>query len=111
MTKNEQDEFLKLIKQGSLEAIKSKEGQDAIRKAALEALKSKEADEILFDYFLRAFREVVLPGLDNLQEDVDMIKEDISGMIIDLNYFKEKESRTEKYVQDLREKVFRRKTT
>ena len=34
MTKSEQQEFLKLIKQGSLEA-----------------LKSKEAEEILSDYF------------------------------------------------------------
>jgi hypothetical protein len=107
MTKDERID----LKSTLIEALNSKEGQEAIKKAALDALKSKEADEILFDYFLKAFKEVVLPGLDKLQEDVNMLKEDISDMAIDLKYFKEKETRTEKYVQDLREKVFRRRAT
>lgn len=106
MTKDERNDLKKAL----IEALNSKEGQNAIKKGALDALKSKEADEILFDYFIRAFREVILPGLDNMQEDINVLKEDISGMAIDLKYFKEKEARTEKYVQDLREKVFRRRT-
>lgn len=76
MTTKDQQEFKKLIKEGTLEALSSKNGQDAvvlalkskgaqeaIKKGSLAALKSEEGKEILIDNFVEGFHEAVVPIL------------------------------------------------
>lgn len=89
MTTKDQQTFKKLIKEGTLEALSSKDGQDAavnvlrskggqdaivdamnstdgqeaIKRGSLSALKSEEGKEILIDNFVEGFHEVVVPIL------------------------------------------------
>jgi len=55
-------------------ALGSKSGQNAIKKASLKAFKSEEGKEIFGDYFRDAFHEVVVPILedhDNRLKDLE----------------------------------------
>ncbi len=108
MTKDEKLEFLKLVKQGVIEALKSAEAQLIIKKVTLEALKSKEGEEILSDYFDKAFKEVVVPPLEKMFDDVEIIKEDVGDLKMDVNYLKESAAKRDKFVYDMREKMLRR---
>lgn len=91
MTTKDQQEFKKLIKEGTVEALRSidgqsaivdalrsprgqdaivnamdsKNGQESIKQGTLSALKSNEGKEILIDNFVEGFHEVVVPSLDD----------------------------------------------
>ena len=89
MTKSEQQEFLKLIKQGSLEA-----------------LKSKEAEEILSDYFDKSFKDVVVPTLEKMYDDMEIITEDNGILRMDVNYLKESAVKRDRFFDNMKEKLF-----
>lgn len=78
MTKQEEKDFKRLIKEGTLEALNSTDGQEAvvsamrstggknaIKEGTLEALRSEEGQDILTDNFVNGFNEVVLPALED----------------------------------------------
>ncbi len=55
MTKQEEQNFKRLIKEGTLEVLISTEGKNAIKEGALEALRSEEGQDILTDNFVKGF--------------------------------------------------------
>lgn len=74
MTQDEKQEFKKLVKDSTIEAIASESGKSVIKEAAIEALQSEqgqkamikvllssEAKEIFSENFADAFHEVVVP--------------------------------------------------
>jgi uncharacterized membrane-anchored protein YjiN (DUF445 family) len=65
MTDLDKQEFKSLIKEGTLSALKSDEGQDAIASA----LKSEPAKEAILDIFVAAFHEVVVPLFEDIKKD------------------------------------------
>src|SRR3989344_1991087 len=99
MTKEEKNEFRQLIKEGSLEALqssegqlavinalgsrdgqlavvaalRSKEGQEAIKTGAFEAFKSPEGKDIFIDYFVEAFHDVVVPVFETYDKKMKQI--------------------------------------
>ena len=60
MTKQDQQEFKKLVKEGTLEALKSKEGKD-----------------VLLDSFVEGFHEVIVPVLGDMSDDIKELKSEI----------------------------------
>lgn len=108
MTVKDQQEFKKLIKEGTLEALSSKDGQDAvvnalrskggqdaivdamnsmdgqeaIKTGSLAALKSEEGKEILIDNFVEGFHEVVVPILDDHGVRIKRMERKMEGVAI-----------------------------
>jgi hypothetical protein len=88
MTKQEEQDFKRLIKEGTIEVLVSTEGKKAIKEASLEALRSDEgqdaiakaletpkAKEALAESFADNFREVVIPALEDMSNDIKVLKE------------------------------------
>lgn len=65
MTADEKKEFKELVKGGSLEALKSNDGQKAI----VNAMNSRSAKDVFLDVFVDAFHDVVIPVIENLHAD------------------------------------------
>lgn len=106
MTTKDQQEYKKLIKEGTVEALRSidgqsaivdalrspggqdaivnamdsKNGQDAIKQGALSALKSNEGQEVLIDSFLGGFNEITRPILEDISDDIKELKSDVKHM-------------------------------
>lgn len=93
MTTKDQQELKKLIKEGTIDALKSqdgqsaivnaidsKNGQESIKRGALSALKSDEAQEVLIDSFLEGFNEITRPILENISDDIKELKSDVKHM-------------------------------
>lgn len=121
MTKDERNEFKKLFiealnsKEGQnaiISALKSKEAKEIIKQATLEALRSKEAEEILSDYFDKAFKDVAMPAFNKMHDDIEelkenskIIREDIDVLRMDVSYLKESAVKRDKFIYDMREKM------
>ena len=78
MTKKEQQELKKLVKEGTVEALgseggqkaiidamHSQEGQEAIQRGTVSALKSENGKDVILDVFVEAFHEVVVPAFED----------------------------------------------
>ncbi len=62
MTKDEEQKFKKLVKEGTLEALKSENGQEAIKTGTIEAMKSDEGKDVILDVFVEAFHMEKIVG-------------------------------------------------
>jgi hypothetical protein len=56
MTKQDEQTFKKLIKEGTLEVLTSKEGRDAVKEGTLEVLTSREGKDAIKEGTLEALR-------------------------------------------------------
>ncbi len=79
MTNDDKNEFKVLIKEGTIEALKSSEGQDAI----VSALNSEKGQEVLVKSFVKGYHAMVEPILEDISDDVEAIK-------IELKYVKDR---------------------
>lgn len=86
MTKRDQQELKILVKEGALEALHSKEGQDAIAEALktpksqdaiAEAILTKTGKEAFAENFAEAFHDVVVPALEDISDDIKTLKSDV----------------------------------
>lgn len=88
MTKQEEQTFLSLIKNGTIDALKSsdgqgaivnamhsKEGQEAIKRGALAAFESKEGKKIFGENFVEVYNDILLPTLENMSDDIRVLRE------------------------------------
>ncbi|MBI2086186.1 hypothetical protein HYT74_02490 [Candidatus Daviesbacteria bacterium] len=78
MTKQEQQDLKKVIKEAVLEVLKSTEGQEAI----VDALRSKSGQQVLVKSFVAGYNEMVEPMLEDIWHDIKTIK-------IELKYMKD----------------------
>lgn len=92
MTKQEQEDFKKLVKESVVAALDSKEGQEAIvsalnsekgQGAIVSALNSGKGQETLVKSFVEGYHKMVEPMLEDIWHDVKNIK-------IELKYVKDK---------------------
>lgn len=74
------DEGRKTIKDGTLEAFKSEEGREVIKEESVRALKSEEGRDILTESFADGFHEVIVPVLEDMSKDIKDLKSDIRYM-------------------------------
>ncbi len=103
MTKKDQQEFKSLIKEGTLEALESKEGQNAVagalrseagqdaiaealrtdkaKDAIAEALTTEKAKDAILDVFVEAFHEVVVPVFEDQNKKIERLERKV-GLII-----------------------------
>lgn len=93
MTKQDEQEFKRVIKEGVLEVLESNDGQEAIVKAmtsdkgkdaikvgTLAALKSEEGEDIIMNYLVDYFHDVLEPGLDDILYEVKQLKNEVKYM-------------------------------
>lgn len=66
MTRDERDDLKGVL----IEALNSKEGQEAIKNGALKALKSEEGKEVFSELFVDNFKEVVVPAFENHEDRI-----------------------------------------
>lgn len=78
MTKQEEQDFIRLIKDGTLDALRSKEGKEAV----INILNSEEGQDVLVKSFVEGYGEVVEPALEDISHD-------IKTMRIELKYIKD----------------------
>lgn len=77
MTNADKKEFKVLIKEGTIEALKSSEGQDAIA----EALITEKAKDVILDVFVEAFHEVVVPAFENQNKRIQRLEKTMGGVM------------------------------
>lgn len=70
MTKTDKKELKDLVKEGTIEALRSSEGQDAIA----EALKTEKVKDALLDSFVEGFNEIVLPAFEDQHKKINNLK-------------------------------------
>ncbi len=93
MTNGEQQEFKKLIKDGTVEALRSEdgqkaiisaihsqEGQEAIQRGAVSALKSENGKDAMLDVFVEAFHEVVVPAFEDRDEKIKNLESKVERL-------------------------------
>lgn len=104
MTNGDKKELKGLIKEGTIEALKSSEGQDAIvgamrseggqasiidamnsidgqdaiKRGSLAALKSEEGQSILVNNFVESFHKAVVPSLDSMTNSINGLNADVA---------------------------------
>lgn len=71
MNKKQQEEFIELVKRGTLEALKSNEGKQAV----VSILKTNEAKEVFIDNFVESFHEVIVPVLEQQDKRIKKLEE------------------------------------
>lgn len=66
-----QDEldFKRLIKEGTLEVLQSKEGKGAVQEGTIAALQSEVGKDAITDIFVDTFHDVVVPVIERLHEE------------------------------------------
>lgn len=74
MTRQDEKDFKRLIKESTLEVLTSSEGKNAIKEGTLQALKSEEGKDILTDNFVDGFNQVVLPELEEHHNKIKKIE-------------------------------------
>lgn len=65
--------------QGAIvDAMNNMDGQNAIKQGSLAALKSEEGQSILVDSFVESFHQAVIPSLDNMTNSINDLKTDVA---------------------------------
>lgn len=77
MTNADKKEFKVLIKEGTIEALKSSEGQDAIAGALI----TEKAKDVILDVFVEAFHEVVVPAFENQNKKIQRLEKTMGGVM------------------------------
>ncbi|EKE03315.1 MAG: hypothetical protein ACD_20C00217G0002 [uncultured bacterium] len=90
MIKQDLEEIKQVVKEGTLEVLKSDEGRQVIKEGALEALRSEdgknaivealktpEAKDIFMDYFVEGFHDVVVPVIEKYDERITRLEQKI----------------------------------
>lgn len=121
MTKQDQQEFKKLIKEGTLEVLESKFGQEAIKKGALEALRSKEGNmaivealgsvegqEVLIDSHAEYFHDVIAPEFEDIPKNFNSLKGDVIKLKADVSYLKDVAIRREEVNEMIKKSLKKR---
>ena len=89
MTIQEEQGFKKLIiealssndGQGAIiKALKSPHGQAAIKQGVLEAIKSKEGKEVFGENFVEVYKEFVEPAIEDMWDDIRQVKTEVRHM-------------------------------
>lgn len=101
MNKKQQEEFISLIEQGTLRALESEKG----KKAILNVLASPEARDILVDFFVDSFHDVLDDTMDHITKDLSDVKSDVEDLRLDVNYLKESAVKRDKFIEDVRNKI------
>lgn len=102
MTKQDQEELKQLVIAGTLEVLKSHDGQEAIKtgalealsskegnKAIVEALKSEEGQDALIDSHAEYFYEIIAPEFENISKNFNILNGDIMELKTDVSYLKQ----------------------
>lgn len=91
MTKQDEQTFRKLVREETVGALRSQDGQgaivdamnsidgqSAIKRGSLSALKSEEGQNILLDHFVDTFHEIADETFEDMTKDIREIKENIT---------------------------------
>ncbi|HBQ51125.1 hypothetical protein A3B42_01280 [Candidatus Daviesbacteria bacterium RIFCSPLOWO2_01_FULL_38_10] len=82
MIAKDQQVFKKLIKEGTLEVLNSREGQEAIKKGSLAALKSAEGKDLMLDSFVEGFHEVVVPVFEDYGDRIKNLERKMGAAVL-----------------------------
>lgn len=70
MTKQDQQDLKNLVKEGTLDALQSPQGRNAIS----EALTTEKARDAVLDVFVEAFHEVVVPVFEDQNKRIKRLE-------------------------------------